>query len=163
MPNPPNYPIDDDPIIFEGLLHVYEKHSIPLYLKEAGIIQSLNIDMDRNRHKAANFIKLQVTDSLRSYIEREHPVSGELNWSNIDSIILIMQWIQSGYNLSISASSVDIHKHYRSQYNDTLFTSRDTIESFIMKFDESYLQYTKHYPNKITIHEAITDFSSPTI
>jgi hypothetical protein len=27
-----------------------------------------------------------------------------------------------------------------------------------MKFDESYLQYTKHYPNKITIHEAITDF-----
>jgi hypothetical protein len=139
-------------------MHVYKEHSLPLYLKEAGIIQHLNIEMDRNRKKAANMVKLHVTESLRSYIEREHPISGDLNWSNVDSIILIMQWIQSAFNLSISASSIDISKYYKSQYDNTIYTTRDTIDTFIMKFDESFLQYFKHCPNRITIHEAITDF-----
>ena len=158
VPTPPTYPNDNDPIILEGLMHVYEKHSMPLYLKQAGIIQGLNIELDRNRRKAANLVKSNVTDSLRSYIEREHPINGDLNWSNVDSIITIMQWIQSAYNLSISASTIDIHKHYKSNYDDTLYTTRDTIDSFIMKFDESYTQYTKHCPHRITLNEAITDF-----
>ena len=158
MPPPPIYPQDNDPIILEGLMHLYDKYHLPLYLKEAGIIQGLNIDLDRNRKKAANLIKQHVTDSLRSFIEREHPISGESNWSNVDSIITIMQWIQSAYNLSISASSIDINKHYKSQYDDTLYTTRDTIDTFIMKFDEAYLQYTKHCPHRITLNEAITDF-----
>jgi hypothetical protein len=89
MPPPPMYPHDDDPIILEGLMHLYDKHHLPLYLKEAGTIQHLNIEMDRNRKKAANMIKSQITDSLRSFVEREHPISGALNWSNVDSIIMI--------------------------------------------------------------------------
>jgi len=158
LPTPPNYPHDNDPILLEGLMHVYDRHSMPLYLKQAGIIQALNIELDRNRKKAANLIKLNVTESLISFIEREHPISGHLNWSTVDSIITIMQWIQSAFNLSISASSIDIHKHYKSQYDNTLYTTRDTIDSFIMKFDESYTQYTKHCPHRITLNEAITDF-----
>jgi hypothetical protein len=158
LPTPPNYPHDNDPILLEGLMHVYDKHALPLYLKQAGIIQALNIEMDRNRKKAVNLIKLNVTESLRSYVEREHPISGALNWSNVDSIITIMNWIQSAFNLSISASTIDINKHYKSQYDEILYTTRDTIDSFIMKFDESYSQYTKHCPNKITLNEAITDF-----
>ena len=158
MPPMPVYPQDEDPIILEGLLHLYDKYHLPLYLKEAGMIQGLNLDMDRNRKKAANLIKTQVTESLRSFIEREHPINGELNWSNIDSIILIMQWIQSAYNLSISASTIDIHKYYKAQYDDITYTTRDTIDTFILKFDESYTQYKKHCPQRITLNEAITDF-----
>jgi hypothetical protein len=122
------------------------------------MVQTLNLELDRNRKKAANAIKSNVTETLRSFIEREHPVSGDINWFNVDSIITIMQWIQSAYNLSISASSIDITKYYKSQYDNTIYTTRDTIDTFIMKFDESFLQYVKHCPNRITIYEAITDF-----
>jgi len=158
MPPPPNYPHDDDPILQEGLMHIYEKHSLPLYLKEAGMVQTLNLELDRNRKKAANAIKSNVTETLRSFIEREHPVSGDINWFNVDSIITIMQWIQSAYNLSISASSIDIHKHYKSIYDNIHFTTNDTIDTFILKFDEAYLQFKKHCPHRITLNEAITDF-----
>jgi len=84
VPPPPIYPQDDDPIILEGLMHLYERYNLPLYLKEAGTIQGLNIELDRNRKKAANLIKTQVTESLRSFIEREHPIGGNQNWSNVN-------------------------------------------------------------------------------
>jgi hypothetical protein len=55
MPPTPVYPQDEDPIILEGLFHLYDKYHLPLYLKEAGMIQGLNHDMDRNRKKSCKF------------------------------------------------------------------------------------------------------------
>ena len=77
MITPPTYPHGNDPTVQEGLLHVYEKHQLPLCHKEAGVVQGHSVGTDRSRKKSASTIKCSVAESLRSLVEREHPVSGD--------------------------------------------------------------------------------------
>ena len=52
------------------------------------------------------------------------------------STTAVVQWTQSASSLSTSASPTDTSKHCKSQYGDTVFTARDSTESFTVKLGE---------------------------